>query len=75
MFEKIRALLCEQLDCKPEDITMDTDIIEDLGADSLEVIDMVMSMEDEFGLEIPDEDVESLRTIGSVVKYLEDHME
>ena len=73
IFEKIRDLLAEQLDIPADSITPDSDIIDDLEADSLTVLDMVMTLEDEFDLEIPDEDVEKLRTVGSVVSYVEDH--
>ena len=72
-FEKIRALLAEQLDVDPAKITMDSDIMSDFEADSLDIVDMVMTLEDEFDIEIPDEDVEKLRTVGSVVSYVEDH--
>ena len=73
IFEKIRDLLAEQLDIPADSITPESDIIDDLEADSLTVLDMVMSLEDEFDIEIPDEDVEKLRTVGSVVSYVEDH--
>ena len=73
IFEKIRDLLAEQLDSPADSITPESDIIDDLEADSLTVLDMVMTLEDEFDIEIPDEDVEKLRTVGSVVSYVEDH--
>ena len=73
IFEKIRDLLSEQLDIPADSITPESDIIDDLEADSLTVLDMVMTLEDEFDIEIPDEDVEKLRTVGSVVSYVEDH--
>ena len=73
IFEKIRDLLAEQLDITADSITPESDIIDDLEADSLTVLDMVMTLEDEFDIEIPDEDVEKLRTVGSVVSYVEDH--
>lgn len=73
IFEKIRDLLAEQLDISADSITPESDIIDDLEADSLTVLDMVMTLEDEFDIEIPDEDVEKLRTVGSVVSYVEDH--
>ena len=68
-FEKIRALLAEQLDIDPEKITPDSDIMSDFEADSLDIVDMVMTLEDEFGIEVPDDAIESLRTVGDVVKY------
>ena len=72
-FERIRELLAEQLDIDEEKITMDSNILEDFEADSLDVVDMVMSLEDEFGVEIPDEQIENLHTVGDVVRYVEDN--
>ncbi len=73
-FERVRELLAEQLDMDQEEITMDSDILEDFEADSLDVVDMVMTLEDEFGVEIPDEEVENLRTVGDVVRFLDDNL-
>lgn len=73
VFERIRAMLAEQLDIEEDKITMESDILEDFEADSLDVVDMVMSLEDEFGIEIPDEQVENLRTVGDVVRYVEEN--
>lgn len=72
-FERNRELLAEQLDIDEEKITMDSNILEDFEADSLDVVDMVMSLEDEFGVEIPDEEIENLHTVGDVVRYVEDN--
>lgn len=72
-FERIRELLAEQLDIDEEKITMDSNILEGFEADSLDVVDMVMSLEDEFGVEIPDEEIENLHTVGDVVRYVEDN--
>ena len=72
-FERIRELLAEQLDIDEEKITMDSNILEDFEADSLDVVDMVMSLEDEFGVEIPDEEIENLHTVGDVIRYVEDN--
>ena len=72
IFEKVAAILAEQLDAEEESITLETNLVEDLGADSLDVVDLVMTLEDEFDMEIPDEDVENVRTVGDIVKYLED---
>ncbi len=74
VFESIKKILSEQLEINPDIITMDTNIADDLGADSLDVVDMLMSIEDEFNVEIPDEKIESLRTVGSVVDYIQDNM-
>ena len=70
IFEKITAILAEQLDTDAESMTPDTKIADDLGADSLDLVDLLMSIEDEFGVEIPDEEVENLSTIGDVVDYI-----
>ena len=72
IFEKIAAILADQLDVEAADITMTTDIVDDLGADSLDIVDLVMTLEDEFDLEIPDEDIETVRSVGDLVKYLVD---
>ncbi|MBR5872765.1 MAG: acyl carrier protein [Oscillospiraceae bacterium] len=74
VFEKVKEILCDQLDIDPDDITLDTDIIDDLGADSLDLVDFVMSLEDEFDKEIPDEDIEGIKTIGDVVSYIENSL-
>ena len=71
-FEKVAAILAQQLDVEVDEITADTDIVDDLGADSLDIVDLVMTLEDEFDLEIPDDDVETVRTVGDLVKYLEE---
>ena len=72
-FERIRELLAEQLDIDEDKITMDSDILEDFEADSLDVVDMVMTLEDEFGLEVPDEQIENFHTVGDVVRYVEEN--
>ena len=74
VFEKVREILCDQLDIDPDEITLDTDIVNDLGADSLDLVDFVMSLEDEFDKEIPDEDVESIKTVGDIVSYIENSL-
>lgn len=71
VFEKIKTILVDQLDVDGDTITMDSIVIDDLGADSLDVVDMVMSMEEEFDVEIPDEDIENLKTVGDLVHYIE----
>lgn len=71
VFEKIRSILCDQLDVEEQDITMESNIAEDLGADSLDVVDLIMSIEDEFELEVPDDQIENIKTVGDVVSYIE----
>ena len=73
VFERIRAMLAEQLDIEEDKITMESDILEDFEADSLDVVDMVMTLEDEFGIEIPDEEIENLHTVGDVVRNVEEN--
>ena len=71
VFEKIVTMLADQLGADESDITMDTNIAKDLGADSLDVVELLMAIDDEFGIEIPDEEIEKLRTVGDVVNYIE----
>ncbi len=71
VFEKVRAILVEQMDVDEDTVTMESSITDDLGADSLDVVDMVMSLEEEFDVEIPDEEIESMRTVGDIVRFIE----
>ena len=71
VFEKLRDSLAEQLEIDPETITMDTDIVEDLQADSLDFVEMITSAEDEFNIVVTDEKVGDFRTVRQVVEYLE----
>lgn len=75
VFEKMKKILADQLDADIDSITMDTDIADDLGADSLDVVEMLMSIEDEFDVEIPDEQIEALKTVGNVVDYIQEHLD
>ena len=74
-FEKVRAILAEQLDLDIDSISMDSAIIDDLGADSLDIVDLVMTLEDEFDAEIPDEAIENMKTVGDVVHFLEENQD
>ena len=74
MSEKIKNLIAQQLNKSVDEITDDKEIVKDLGADSLDVVEMLMSIEDEFEIEIPDEKIESLKTVGQVVEYIQDNM-
>lgn len=75
VFEKIKEILAEQLDIEnAESITLDSLLVEDLGADSLDSIDIVMSVEDEFKLEVPDEVIESMNSVADIVNYIENNM-
>ena len=71
MFEKVKSVLAQQFELDPESITMDTNLIDDLGADSLDVVELIMSLEDEFGVAISDNDAAQLYTVGRIVDYLE----
>ncbi|MBP1576096.1 MAG: acyl carrier protein [Oscillospiraceae bacterium] len=73
VFDRVKEILCDQLDVEPEKVTMDSLIADDLGADSLDVVEVIMSLEDEFGIEVPDEAVKDVRTVGDVVNYIEEH--
>lgn len=71
VFEKVRDIIVDQLDADENDVILEASIIDDLGADSLDVVDLVMSIEEEFDVEIPDEEVENIKTVGDIVKYIE----
>ena len=72
MFEKIQEIIIEQLNVEEDLITMDTHLMKDLEADSLDAVEIIMGIEDEFGIEIPDEDAEKFSLVGDLVKYVED---
>lgn len=73
MLEKVKAVVVEQLDCNADEVKEESRFIEDLGADSLDVVELVMALEEEFDIEIPDEDAEKILTVGDAIKYIEDH--
>lgn len=73
VLEKLKEILADQLDVEEDKVTLEASITEDLGADSLDVVDLIMSLEEEFSLEIPDEEVENIKTVGDIVKYIEDN--
>ena len=73
IFEKVREIICEQFDVDEESFTLDTDIREDLDADSLDMVDLVMSFEDEFKIEVPDSAIETVKTVDDIVKFIEEH--
>lgn len=75
VFDKIKDIIVEQLDVEEDAVTMESSITEDLGADSLDVVDLVMSIEESFDVEIPDEEVENIKTVGDIVKYIENKVE
>ncbi len=69
--EKVKDIIVEQLGVNPEQVTESASFIEDLGADSLDTVELVMAFEEEFGVEVPDEDAEKLQTVGNVIEYIE----
>lgn len=75
IFDKVKDLVVDQLDADADKVTLDANIQDDLGADSLDVVDLVMALEDEFEVEIPDEAVENIKTVGDIVKYIEEHQD
>lgn len=68
-FETIKQIIVDQLGVDEADVTMEASFVDDLGADSLDLVELVMAMEDEFGMEIPDEDVEEIHTVADAVNY------
>ncbi|MBE6051147.1 MAG: acyl carrier protein [Clostridium sp.] len=75
MFEKIQEIVADKLSINVDDITLESSFVEDLNADSLDIVELVMALEDELELEIPDEDVEGFTTVGDVVNYVKAHHE
>ena len=73
--EKVKEIVVNQLGVSPDQVTEDAKFIEDLGADSLDQVELVMALEEEFGADIPDEDAEKLTTVSDAIKYIEEHRE
>ena len=74
ILEKIQQILAQQFEVSADSINADTNIVDDLGADSLDVVEMLMAMEDSFGITVPDEDIEELVTVSDIVEYVESNM-
>nr|WP_325213152.1 acyl carrier protein [uncultured Oscillibacter sp.] len=72
-FEKVRGIIVETLGCEAGQVTLEASLSDDLGADSLAAVELVMALEEASGITIDDADVETLKTVGDIVKYLEDH--
>ncbi|HLD40741.1 MAG TPA: acyl carrier protein [Candidatus Omnitrophota bacterium] len=70
--DKVKSIIAEQLGVKAEEVTPAASFIDDLGADSLDTVELVMALEEEFGIEIPDEDAEKMATVGDAIKYIEE---
>ncbi len=75
VFEKVSSIIMDQLDVEEDKVTKDAVIQDDLGADSLDIVDLVMSFEEEFDIEIPDDQVENIKTVGDIVKYIEENID
>lgn len=71
VFERIKEILADQLDADLDKMTMESDIANDLGADSLDVVEMLVTIEDEFNITVEDEEIENIKTIGDLVKFIE----
>ena len=71
--DKIRQIVADQLGVDVDEVTPEASFADDLGADSLDTVELVMALEEEFGLEIPDEDAEKISTVGDAIKYIEEH--
>ena len=70
IFEKVSKIIVEQLGVDPKEVTMDASFIDNLGADSLDIVELVMAFEEEFNIEIPDDEAESISTVGDAVNYI-----
>ena len=70
---KVKEIIINELGVEPEKVTPDASFVEDLGADSLDTVELVMAFEEEFGIDIPDEDAEQMRTVGDAIDYLKEH--
>jgi acyl carrier protein len=72
--EKVKKMIVEQLGVNESEVVPEAKFIDDLGADSLDIVELVMALEDEYGIEIPDEDAEKIETVGDAVRYIEEHI-
>lgn len=72
IFDKLKELVVDQLGVEEDEVTMEASMQDDLGADSLDLVDLVMSVEEEFGVKVADEDLENIKTVGNIVNYIED---
>jgi acyl carrier protein len=71
IFDEVKEVVVEQLNVNPDEVKLESDFVEDLGADSLDVVELVMALEEKFEIEIPDEDAEGIKTVKDVVDYIE----
>ena len=73
--QRVKDIIVEQLGVKPDQVTPEAKFVEDLGADSLDIVELIMALEEEFGIEVPDEQAEKLLPVGDVVKYIEENQQ
>jgi acyl carrier protein len=73
IFDEVKEVIVEQLNVTPEEVKLESNFVEDLGADSLDVVELVMALEEKFGIEIPDSESEKIQTVQDVVNYIEQH--
>jgi len=74
IYDRVRKIICEQLDVEDEDVKAESSFVDDLGADSLDTVELVMALEEEFSIEIPDEDAEKITTVQNVIDYIKEKM-
>ncbi|RJQ29082.1 MAG: acyl carrier protein [Peptococcaceae bacterium] len=72
LFDRVKTIVVEQLGVEAEEVTMESSFVDDLGADSLDIVELVMALEEEFEMEIPDEEAEKIRTVGEAIKYIQE---
>lgn len=72
-FDKVKEIIVEQLGVEADEVTMEASFIDDLGADSLDIVELIMALEEEFDMEIPDEEAEKISTVGDVINYINSH--
>lgn len=72
LFEKVKEIIIDQLGADEEQVTLNSSFVDDLGADSLDIVELVMALEEEFDMQIPDEEAEKIRTVGDAVKYIQE---
>lgn len=72
-FERVRSVVAEQLGVEPEKVTLDAEFVQDLNADSLDLVELIMQLEEEFGVEISDEQAENIKTVGDAVEFIQEH--
>ncbi len=73
LFGQVKEVIAEQLNVDPDEVHEDSSFVDDLGADSLDLVELVMALEDNFDMKIPDEDVEAIKTVGDAISYIESH--